>query len=415
MPAYISSSRSKLDFHDVPVWCQNFLRKRRVIGDTPQTLKTAYLEMREFCCYIAFLQEYGHAPSHAFITERTEEDGTVRRVAVDEIEFFRNMDVRKLPLDTVAGLKKRDIQMYHFFIADTLDNEGTTQNKKLSYIKSFYEYLVEEQLDLRDEVFEDEDDEFRRINCLHIVLDSSPAAKISGVKPKAKQPVVFPRSAVIKFLRSISGPDHVRDYAIILMFFTTGLRVSELCRLNMNDITEDRVRINGKGNKQRTVFLTSSCIVALDDYIQNYRAPLEDVLLDPNALFVSSRARRRLTERAVQKIFKRQLMYAGLDPEKYTVHKARHTFATMLIESDTDLMTVMNLMGHESPVTTAKYTHLSSYHLKDAVLASSLNSLGENSLGISDEDLDFIISSDLAQQDIDFALQEVSSDNDDSF
>lgn len=379
MSTYISPSRPNANsYDDVPFWFQGYLRYLRSIrGFTNQTVVTTYCTLREFGKYITFKAKYGHEPVAApYVEERTDEKGQTYRVSVDEIQRFREMEVQKLPLDTMAAVSKQEIEMYHYFLTDTLENEASTRNKKLAAIRGFYSYLVDEQKELNEEIFANESEEFRRINCLHEELVYSPAAKIAGSKIVSKQPIFLKPVETDRLLESIDGRSAVRDYAIILTLLVTGIRVSELCAINTQDVSEDSIKIKGKGQKERTVYLTGPCKKALDRYIREYREPLEEKLIDRNALFVSTARLRRLTVRGVEKMVAKQMKYAGLGNQNYTPHKLRHTAATTLVNDGADLLTVQLYLGHESPETTAKYTHLSGRAIQKAVNSSSLGSLG---------------------------------------
>lgn len=379
MSTYISPSRPNANsYDDVPFWFQGYLRYLRSIrGFTNQTVVTTYCTLREFGKYITFKAKYGHEPVAApYVEERTDEKGQTYRVSVDEIQRFREMEVQKLPLDTMAAVSKQEIEMYHYFLTDTLENEASTRNKKLAAIRGFYSYLVDEQKELNEEIFANESEEFRRINCLHEELVCSPAAKIAGSKIVSKQPIFLKPVETDRLLESIDGRSAVRDYAIILTLLVTGIRVSELCAINTQDVSEDSIKIKGKGQKERTVYLTGPCKKALDRYIREYREPLEEKLIDRNALFVSTARLRRLTVRGVEKMVAKQMKYAGLGNQNYTPHKLRHTAATTLVNDGADLLTVQLYLGHESPETTAKYTHLSGRAIQKAVNSSSLGSLG---------------------------------------
>ena len=144
-------------------------------------------------------------------------------------------------------------------------------------------------------------------------------------------------------------------------------RNPELVNINIKDITfsESKLNVIGKGNKERTIYLNKACMNAIKDYIENSR-PKEGIKYDSkDALFLSKR-RERISNRTVQYIVKRELQKAGLDTTKYSVHKLRHTAATLMYQyGNIDIRALQELLGHSDVCTTQLYTHISKKRLKD--------------------------------------------------
>jgi site-specific recombinase XerD len=158
----------------------------------------------------------------------------------------------------------------------------------------------------------------------------------------------------------------LRDKAILELFFSTGLRVSELCSLNQDlDLTRDEFSIRGKGEKVRVVFLSDDAKSAIVEYLKK-RGDMGD------ALFVSygkgnkkgSKDLPRLTPRSVERLVKQYAIKAGIT-RKVTPHIIRHSFATDLLENGADLRSVQALLGHANISTTQVYTHVTDKHLRD--------------------------------------------------
>lgn len=160
----------------------------------------------------------------------------------------------------------------------------------------------------------------------------------------------------------------LRDRAILELFFSTGLRVSELCNLNQDiDLSRDEFSVRGKGEKVRVVFLSPSAKKAVAEYIKK-RADMSE------ALFVSYGATQkgnsptgelpRLTTRSVERIVKQYAVKAGIT-RKVTPHVIRHSFATDLLENGADLRSVQALLGHANIATTQVYTHVTDKHLRE--------------------------------------------------
>ena len=162
--------------------------------------------------------------------------------------------------------------------------------------------------------------------------------------------------------------NNLRDYAIITLFLNCGMRLSELVNIDITDINFNDCKLNviGKGNKERTIYLNKACINAINDYL-NVRQTKTLKTDSRNALFLSER-RERISNRTVQTIVKNELRKAGLDINKYSVHKLRHTAATLMYQyGNVDIRALQEILGHESIATTEIYTHVDSSQLRDAV------------------------------------------------
>ena len=166
-----------------------------------------------------------------------------------------------------------------------------------------------------------------------------------------------------------------RDYAIITLFLNCGLRLSELVGINISniDFNENRLTVIGKGDKERTIYLNKTCVNAIQGYLTV--RPKEGVKNDSKssnkALFLSKR-KERISNRMVQEIVKRELGKAGLDMNKYSVHKLRHTAATLMYQNGVDIRALQVLLGHESISTTEIYTHVDNKQIEDAVAQNPL-------------------------------------------
>lgn len=172
-------------------------------------------------------------------------------------------------------------------------------------------------------------------------------------------------------LKSVSGQNEKRDYAILMLFLNCGIRRSELVNLNLSDVYEDRIRVIGKGNKERFVYFGSACRKAIDAYLPERN---QKVLTDNRALF-GSRDNNRISVTAVHRLVKKALLQAGLDSTQYSAHKLRHTAATMMLSGGVDVKTVQEVLGHENLNTTQIYTHIESTELKIAAEANPLSKL----------------------------------------
>ena len=174
-----------------------------------------------------------------------------------------------------------------------------------------------------------------------------------------------------RLLQSVSGANEKRDYAILMLFLNCGIRRSELVGLNITDVYEDRIRVVGKGNKERFVYFGSACRKAIDAYLPERN---KVVLTDNRALF-GSRDHNRISVTAVHRLVKKALLQAGLDSTQFSAHKLRHTAATMMLSGGVDVKTVQEVLGHENLNTTQIYTHIENTELKIAAEANPLSKL----------------------------------------
>jgi len=169
--------------------------------------------------------------------------------------------------------------------------------------------------------------------------------------------------------------NHERNFAIITLFLNCGMRLSELVNINLKDIDYENYKLNviGKGNKERTIYLNNACMNAIKEYLKV--RPKDGVKFSSrDALFLSER-KERISNRTVQYIVKEEFKLSGIDPNKYSVHKLRHTAATLMYQyGNVDIRALQELLGHESISTTEIYTHVNNEQIRNAVENNPLNS-----------------------------------------
>ena len=221
--------------------------------------------------------------------------------------------------------------------------------RKLSALKSFYKYLTVRTKQLPENPVQDlEYPKLRKSLPKYLTLEQSAA-----------------------LLQAVSGQNEKRDYAILMLFLNCGIRRSVLVGLNLTDVYEDRIRVVGKGNKERFVYFGSACRKAIDAYLPERK---KRVLSDNRALF-GSRDNNRISVTAVHRLVKKALLQAGLDSTQFSAHKLRHTAATMMLSGGVDVKTVQEVLGHENLNTTQIYTHIENTELKIAAEANPLSKL----------------------------------------
>ena len=167
---------------------------------------------------------------------------------------------------------------------------------------------------------------------------------------------------------------NIKKDAIITLFLNCGMRLSELVGINIKDInfSDKKLTVIGKGDKERTIYLNPACIAAINEYLKV--RPHDGVKYNSrDALFLSKR-KERISNRMVQEIVKRELAKAGLDINKYSVHKLRHTAATLMYKyGNVDIRALQELLGHASISTTEIYTHVDNEQVRNAVESNPLS------------------------------------------
>lgn len=223
---------------------------------------------------------------------------------------------------------------------------ASTRARKIATLRSFFKYLTLK---------------------VHL-LDENPVKELDSPKLKKTLPKYLTLEESEGLLESVDGKNSERDYCILTIFLNCGLRISELIGLNITDIQDDAMRVLGKGNKTRIVYLNDACKAALEQYL-SVRRPITG--RDENALFLSSRDQ-RISRSTVHNLVKNHLARAGLGNRQYSAHKLRHTAATLMVQNGVDVKAVQEVLGHEHLNTTEIYTHIDNESLRVAARANPL-------------------------------------------
>ena len=277
----------------------------------------------------------------------------------DEKEF-NEIDIKNFSIEDVKRIKLEDIHAFISYLAVYNKSKSATRARKISTIRIFFNYLA----------------------CKANLIETNPAQNLETPKHEKRMPKYLSLEDSKKLLNVAaddSNRNSKRDYAITTLFLNCGMRLSELVGINIDDIdfSEEKMTVIGKGNKERTIYLNKACIKAIKEYL-NVR-PKDGIRLDSKnskkALFLSER-RERISNRTVQQIITNELRKAGLDTKKYSVHKLRHTAATLMYQyGQVDIRALQELLGHESISTTEIYTHVANEQVRNAVEANPLSNL----------------------------------------
>ncbi|MBO4327602.1 MAG: tyrosine recombinase XerC [Clostridia bacterium] len=276
----------------------------------------------------------------------------VRRRLAKRDAVFEEIDVADLDLDVLKSVNLSDLYAFLNYINSERGDIASTRSRKVSCIKSFFKYC------------------FSRVN----IIPVNPAAELESPKQSKRLPKYLELDESRDLLGAVDENEEFeeRDYCIITLFLNCGMRLSELVGINTTDIRDDVLRVIGKGNKERAVYLNDACMKAIDNYMKVREDVTEKGGVHP--LFVSKR-KKRISPKTVEYTVKKYIIKAGLDPQKYSVHKLRHTAATLMYTyGGVDIRALQEILGHESVATTQIYTHVNSQLLKDAVRSNPLSS-----------------------------------------
>ena len=267
---------------------------------------------------------------------------------------LKQISIRNMSLETVSKITLDDIHSFLFYLTNTYNSKAATRARKVSSIRVFFNYLCNKAG----------------------LIEKNPAQNLETPKLDKRIPKYLTLDDSKKLLEAVNDMDDrnkERDYAIITLFLNCGMRLSELVGINIKDINfnDQKLNVIGKGNKERTIYLNSACMNAVNKYLAV--RPHDNVKYDSkDALFLSER-RERISNRTVQYIVKQELKRAGLDTNKYSVHKLRHTAATLMYKyGNVDIRALQELLGHESISTTEIYTHGDNSQIRNAVESNPL-------------------------------------------
>lgn len=321
---------------EAPPILRDFLSYHETIkAHSRKTVDEYFLDLRNFFRYL-----------------KQTRDPSLRGLELNEISI---LDV---DLDFVSSVTLTDIYGYMTYLSrervlhQNSDASGYGLNaasraRKIATIRSFYKYLT---------------------NKVHLIKEN-PVKDLDSPKLKKTLPKYLTLEESVQLLSSVDGQNRERDYCILTLFLNCGLRISELVGLNLSDIQGETLRILGKGNKVRILYLNEACQSALREYLA-VRRPIAG--RDADALFLSAR-NERISRSSVHAMVKKRLGQAGINASEYSSHKLRHTAATLMLQNGVDVRAVQEVLGHDHLNTTEIYTHIDSDSLRVAAKANPLS------------------------------------------
>jgi site-specific recombinase XerD len=300
-------------------------------GHSNKTVDEYYLDLRTFFRYIK-----------------------MARGLVPKGTDFEDIHIQDVDLPFVGSITLTDVYDFLSYLSrqrpagsGQVGLSPTSRARKIATLRSFYKYLTVKAKK----------------------LEKNPVADLDSPKVKKTLPRYLSLDESRSLLASVEGKHKARDLCILTLFLNCGLRISELVDLNISDVRGDTLRIRGKGGKEREVFLNDACLNAIKAYME-VREAIQAV--DKSALFLSAR-RTRITRATVHNLVKKHIANAGLDADRYSAHKLRHTAATLMLRGGVDVRTLQELLGHEHLNTTQIYTHVESESLRRAARLNPLS------------------------------------------
>ena len=306
---------------DAPYYLKDFITYMETIkGKSSKTVDEYFLDLRTFLRYMLVLKKQA------------------------SLENFDEIPIRDIPIGFIQEITLHDLYEYLSYTLRERLNNANSRARKVSSLKSFFKYLMNKAK----------------------LISFNPAAELDSPKIPKTLPKYLSLDESKQLLENIDGTHKYRDYAMITLFLNCGLRLSELASINLKDIREDKLTVFGKGSKERTVYLNQACMKAIREYLENERPKDNLKVPDKDALFLS-RLNKRISVKTIQYVVKKHLEAAGLDTNKYSVHKLRHTAATLMYRhGHVDVRVLQEILGHTNLSTTQIYTHLDDEQLRNA-------------------------------------------------
>ena len=275
-----------------------------------------------------------------------------KKSASTDMDANKNRDLSFIDDAFLSSVTIRDIYDFLTYCGASRGNNQTTRRRKSSALRGFFKYISD--------------------NMGYIPQNPTVNLELAGSKTKLPRYLTLEQSEAL--LQAVDGENAVRDSCILTLFLNCGLRLAELCALNLSDVNLDQrtMRVTGKGNKQRMLYLNDACVDAILAYLQV--RPHDGLQGDARSALFISRLHKRIGRQAVQLMVYHYLEKIGLDGQHYSVHKLRHTAATLLYQhANVDPLVLKEMLGHENLATTQIYTHVDNKQVRDAIDQNPLN------------------------------------------
>ena len=269
----------------------------------------------------------------------------------EKIEF-EDIVISDIDASFIKAITLQDLYAFISFTKSYRNNGEYARARKVATLKSFFKYLSGKAK----------------------IIIENPAIELESPKIKKRNPIYLTLDESKSLLNSVQGRNCERNFCIITLFLNCGMRLSELCGIRISSIKGDTLTVIGKGDKERTIYLNNSCLRAIKNYLIVRNEKSDKILpINKDFLFLSEQGT-PINKRQVERIVKQNIQKAGLDINKYTPHKLRHTAATLMYKhGSVDIRSLQQILGHENISTTQIYTHIDDERLREAVNSNPLN------------------------------------------
>lgn len=281
-----------------------------------------------------------------------------RSIDPDSDEFCE-IDISDIDVAYIKEITPDRIYDFLLYTGSVRKNMWSAKARKLSAIKGLFKFMTVKRG----------------------YLEENPAANIESPKRKKTLPKFLSLEESRMLLDTVrndrESKHRLRDLCMITLFLNCGMRLNELVGINIADLDRELmyVRVIGKGSKERIIYLNDACKSILADYLINVRLSERNRQIPDKALFLSNRDS-RITDKMVQKVVYKYLDKSGLGSKRYSVHKLRHTAATLMYQSgNVDIRVLKDILGHEQLNTTQIYTHVSDVNMMNAMCENPLSNL----------------------------------------
>ncbi len=316
-----------INYQEAPFFLRDFITYMEAIrGKSKNTVKEYYFDLRTFFRYMKVLRHQA------------------------QLDDFESITIDDIDIAFIQSITLHDLYEFLAYTSSERLNNANSRARKVAALRSFFKYM----------------------NVKAKLLPDNPAKDLDSPKIPKSLPKYLTLDESRDLLSHIDGNDKLRDYAIITLFLNCGMRLSELAATNLKDIRDGKLTVIGKGNKERVIYLNKACLNAIEAYVQNER-PTEGIKPPHQQALFISRHKQRLSVKTIQALVKKHLKAAGLDDSKFSVHKLRHTAATLMYQhGHVDVRVLQEILGHTNLATTQIYTHLDSEQLRSAADSNPL-------------------------------------------
>lgn len=299
---------------------------KTIKGRSPRTVEAYYTDLKFFLRYLK-----------------------CEKIGIEKQDNLANVSIEDINTEFICGINISDVYGFLNYVQSYQSNNAATRSRKVSSIRSLYKYITTKTT----------------------LLEENPVENLEVPSTRKSMPKYLTLEESIALLEAVDGPNAARDYCIVTLLLNCGMRLSELVGINLQDKRDNTLKLLGKGNKERIIYLNDACLEAWESYLAVRQMPVKQE--NKNVLLLSSRGT-RLSPRRVEQIVEETLQKAGLAGKGYSPHKLRHTAATLMYQhGGVDIRVLKEILGHANLGTTEIYTHVSDNQLEKAAAKSPLS------------------------------------------